>query len=87
MTSFCTAFGALPLMLASGAGAGSLNSIGVVVFYGVLISVLMTLLVVPAVYALVARNTGSPDDVAHRLAQLRQDTVAASPAGSAQPID
>ena len=43
MTSFCTAFGALPLMLASGAGAGSLQSIGVVVFYGVVISVLLTL--------------------------------------------
>ena len=72
MTSFCTAFGALPLMLAAGAGAGSLQSIGVVVFYGVVISVLMTLIVVPVVYALVARNTGSPEDVAHRLDQLRQ---------------
>jgi multidrug efflux pump len=71
MTSFCTAFGALPLMLASGAGAGSLQSIGVVVFYGVVISVLMTLVVVPAVYSLVARNTGSPQDVAHRLEGLR----------------
>jgi multidrug efflux pump len=71
MTSFCTAFGALPLMLAAGAGAGSLQSIGVVVFYGVVISVLMTLVVVPAVYALVARNTGSPQDVAHRLEHLR----------------
>jgi hypothetical protein len=27
--------------------------------------------VVPAVYALVARNTGSPQDVAHRLEGLR----------------
>jgi multidrug efflux pump len=71
MTSFCTAFGALPLMLAAGAGAGSLQSIGVVVFYGVVISVLLTLVVVPAVYALVARNTGSPQDVAHRLEGLR----------------
>jgi multidrug efflux pump len=72
MTSFCTAFGALPLMLAAGAGAGSLQSIGVTVFYGVVISVLLTLLVVPAVYALVARNTGSPQDVAHRLERMRQ---------------
>ena len=87
MTSFCTAFGALPLMLAAGAGAGSLQSIGVVVFYGVVISVLMTLLVVPAVYALVARNTGSPEDVAHRLQQLRQDAATARPAESAQVAD
>jgi multidrug efflux pump len=72
MTSFCTAFGALPLMLAAGAGAGSLQSIGVTVFYGVVISVLLTLLVVPAVYALVARNTGSPQDVTHRLERMRQ---------------
>ncbi len=42
------------------------------VFYGVVISVLLTLLVVPAVYALVARNTGSPQDVTHRLERLRQ---------------
>ena len=60
MTSLCTAFGALPLMLASGAGAESRQSIGVVVFYGVVISVVLTLGVVPAVYTLVARNTGTP---------------------------
>jgi multidrug efflux pump len=83
MTSFCTAFGALPLMLASGAGAESLKSIGVVVFYGVVISVLLTLVVVPAVYALVARNTGSPQAVAQRLERLRASLGRASPAGPA----
>ncbi len=87
MTSFCTAFGALPLMLASGAGAGSLQSIGVVVFYGVVISVLMTLVVVPAVYALVARNTGSPEEVAHRLQNLRQQAAGSRPADSVQHAD
>ena len=87
MTSFCTAFGALPLMLASGAGAGSLQSIGVVVFYGVLISVLMTLVVVPVVYALVARNTGSPEEVAHRLDQLRQKFTGGGPADGTQPAE
>jgi multidrug efflux pump len=87
MTSFCTAFGALPLMLASGAGAGSLQSIGVVVFYGVVISVFMTLLVVPAVYALVARNTGSPEEVAHRLARLRQQVAGSGAADSIQSAD
>jgi len=87
MTSFCTAFGALPLMLAAGAGAGSLQSIGVVVFYGVLISVLMTLIVVPVVYALVARNTGSPEDVAHRLEQLRQKFAGGGPADGTQTVE
>jgi multidrug efflux pump len=80
MTSFCTAFGALPLMLASGAGAQSLQSIGVVVFYGVVISVLLTLLVVPAVYALVARNTGSPQAVSQKLERLRASMAGSRPA-------
>jgi multidrug efflux pump len=87
MTSFCTAFGALPLMLAAGAGAGSLQSIGVVVFYGVVISVLMTLVVVPAVYALVARNTGSPGEVAHRLEQLRRKFASGRPADATQSAE
>jgi multidrug efflux pump len=83
MTSFCTAFGALPLMLASGAGAESLKSIGVVVFYGVVISVLLTLAVVPSVYALVARNTGTPQDVAQRLERVRRSF---GRGGTKQPV-
>jgi len=71
MTSLCTAFGALPLMLASGAGAEARAAIGVVVFYGVVISVFLTLAVVPAVYTLVARNTSSPMAVSQRLESLR----------------
>jgi len=74
-------------MLAAGAGAGSLQSIGVVVFYGVVISVLMTLVVVPAVYALVARNTGSPGEVARRLQQLRQSLAPGRPAKGTQPAE
>ena len=73
MTSFCTAFGALPLLLASGAGAESRQPIGVVVFYGVVISVFLTLLVVPAVYSLVARNTRSPQTIAKMLDKLRRN--------------
>jgi multidrug efflux pump len=71
MTSLCTSFGALPLMLASGAGAEARQAIGVVVFYGVMISVVLTLAVVPAVYTLVARNTSSPMAVSQRLESLR----------------
>ncbi|MGB5103307.1 MAG: efflux RND transporter permease subunit [Steroidobacteraceae bacterium] len=80
MTSFCTAFGALPLLLASGAGAESRQAIGVVVFYGVVISVFLTLAVVPAVYTLVARNTASPQTIAKMIDKLR----AAAPAGVAR---
>jgi len=59
MTSLCTAFGAVPFLFATGAGAEQRRPIGVVVFYGTLLSVLLTLIVVPAVYSLVARKTKS----------------------------
>ena len=61
MTSFCTAFGALPFLFATGAGSEQRKPIGVVVFYGTLVSVCLTLFVVPAVYSLVARRTKSPE--------------------------
>jgi multidrug efflux pump len=61
MTSLCTAFGALPFLFATGAGAEQRQPIGVVVFYGTLVSVLLTLFVVPAVYSLIARRTRSPE--------------------------
>ncbi|HEV7715778.1 MAG TPA: efflux RND transporter permease subunit, partial [Steroidobacteraceae bacterium] len=60
MTSLCSAFGAIPLILAVGAGAENRRPIGAVVLYGVMISMVLTLVVVPAVYTLVARNTRSP---------------------------
>jgi multidrug efflux pump len=61
MTSLCTAFGAVPLMLAHGAGAESRESIGATVFFGTMVSLGMTLYVVPALYLLIARNTRSPE--------------------------
>jgi multidrug efflux pump len=61
MTSLCTAFGAMPLMLAHGAGAESRQSIGAAVFFGTIVSLAMTLYVVPALYLLIARNTRSPE--------------------------
>ncbi len=74
MTSMCTAFGAVPLVLASGAGELSRQSIGAVVFFGVSFSMLLTLIVVPTVYGLVARNTRSPQYVARLI-----DRLSASP--------
>ncbi len=71
MTSLCTAFGSLPLLLASGAGAEQREPIGVVVFFGTTISVLLTLFVVPAVYALVARDHRSPQYLSGLIDRLR----------------
>ncbi len=71
MTSMCTAFGAVPLLLATGAGALSRQSIGAVVFFGVSFSVILTLVVVPTVYSLMARNTHSPEYIATLIQKLR----------------
>jgi multidrug efflux pump len=59
MTSLCTAFGALPFLFATGAGAEQRRPIGIVVFYGTLVAVLLTLVAVPAVYSIFARRTPS----------------------------
>jgi multidrug efflux pump len=69
MTSVATITGALPLLFASGAGAASRVTIGVVVVFGVALSTLLSLFVVPAFYAVLARYTRSPDAVAHTLAE------------------
>jgi multidrug efflux pump len=71
MTSLCTVFGAIPLLIASGAGAESRRSIGAVVVYGVMFSLLLTLYVVPVVYGYIARNTQSPEYIAHLIDKLR----------------
>jgi multidrug efflux pump len=80
MTSMCTAGGAIPLILASGAGALSRQSIGAVVFFGVSFSVVLTLFVIPAVYSLLAKNTHSPEYVAQMIERL-SGKASASPAG------
>jgi multidrug efflux pump len=71
MTSLCTAFGAIPLMLASGAGAESRRTLGVTVFAGVTISVFLTLYITPAIYTLLARGTRSPEHVSRLISKLR----------------
>ncbi len=70
MTSLCTAFGAMPLMTASGAGAESRQAIGAAVFFGTVFSLALTLFVVPALYALLARNTRSPHYVSDLIDRL-----------------
>ncbi len=82
MTSLTTAAGAIPLILTSGAGAETRQAIGVVILSGVLTGMLVTVLIVPTAYALIARGSGSPSDVARRLEAEEQeaDEAAASPA-------
>ncbi len=88
MTSLCTAFGTIPFLLASGAGAEQRLPIGIVVFFGTLVSVLLTLLCVPTLYSLVARRTRSPQHTGQTLDRLlaqNRAQPAADAAGSAAP--
>ena len=70
MTSLTAAIGALPLVFSAGAGATARTIVGVVVFAGVIVSTAMTLFIVPAMYVLLAKNTGSPNNVANRIKAL-----------------
>jgi multidrug efflux pump len=72
MTSAATTFGALPLLLASGAGAESRQPIGIVIVFGVTISAILTLFVVPALYVLFAKRTHSPQHMSQMIEKLRQ---------------
>lgn len=56
MTSVATVAGHFPLILASGPGAASRNSIGVVLVTGMIIGTAFTLFVVPAFYMLIAKD-------------------------------
>ncbi len=67
MTGLTTAAGALPLILSSGAGAETRAAIGIVILFGVVAAAFVTVLFVPTAYALIARGSGSPGDVARRL--------------------
>lgn len=67
MTALATVMGALPLMLGHGAGFETRMVVGVVIVYGVSLATIVTLFLVPMVYALIAQRTGSPLDVTRRL--------------------
>ncbi len=71
MTVLSTVLGALPLALATGAGAESRIAIGVVVIGGLLLSSLITLFLTPVLYHLLAGFTQPVNAVQQRLtAQL-----------------
>jgi multidrug efflux pump len=55
MTAIATILGAVPLAFATGAGAETRNSMGIVIVGGLALSSLLTLFVVPIVYILLDR--------------------------------
>jgi len=70
MTSIATVAGAVPLALATGAGANARSSIGWVIVFGVSIAAMITLFVVPILYRRLARGTSSPQTVSRKLREL-----------------
>jgi len=58
MTTVATIAGNFPLTLVSGAGAAARNSIGIVLVSGMTIGTFFTLLVVPSIYILIAKDHG-----------------------------
>ena len=50
MTTLATIFGAIPLVLASGAGSASRNSIGLVIVGGMIVGTAFTVFVIPVLY-------------------------------------
>jgi len=78
MTSIATAFGALPLVLWQGAGAGSRQTIGVVIFAGAMFATLLTLFVVPVIYGVLARFTKSPEYTARKIEEWEAQEAAAN---------
>jgi multidrug efflux pump len=56
MTSVATVAGNFPLTLVTGAGAAARNSIGIVLVAGMTIGTFFTLLVVPSIYMLIAKD-------------------------------
>ena len=64
MTTGATVLGHFPLVLVTGAGAEARNSIGAVLVFGMLIGTLFTLVILPAIYAVLASNRDMTKDIA-----------------------
>jgi multidrug efflux pump len=71
MTSIATMGGAIPLALSTGAGAEARNAIGWVIVGGVALSTLLTTLIVPSLYLLVAGYSRPSNYVSEMLDKLR----------------
>ncbi|MCC5791904.1 MAG: efflux RND transporter permease subunit [Legionellaceae bacterium] len=72
MTAVSTLFGSIPLIMASGAGSENRISIGLVLFFGISFSTLLSLFAVPVFYAKIARRTKPRNYVSQRLARQKE---------------
>jgi hydrophobic/amphiphilic exporter-1 (mainly G- bacteria), HAE1 family len=61
MTSIAFLLGVVPLMLATGPGAGARASLGTTVFGGMLVSTFVNLIFIPGLYVIIRRERRAPD--------------------------
>jgi multidrug efflux pump len=78
MTSVATIFGALPIALGLGAGASSRRPLGYAIIGGMIVSTLLTLYLVPAVFVVFERLRG-------RRAVAQESGPVLAPAGAGHP--
>jgi HAE1 family hydrophobic/amphiphilic exporter-1/multidrug efflux pump len=79
MTSLATALGALPIALSLGAAATSRIPLGTVIVGGITFSLLLTLLVIPAIYTFVSgrhkKDTNKEYDEIHKQERLQEEKL------------
>jgi HAE1 family hydrophobic/amphiphilic exporter-1/multidrug efflux pump len=78
MTSFAFIFGSVPLAVATGAGAGARQAIGVAVVFGMLVATLIGIFYIPAFYVMLQR-------LSERHSPFRREPEPAQPRGGAAP--
>jgi multidrug efflux pump len=79
MTSAATVCGHFPLTLVTGAGAAARNSIGITVVAGMALGTIFTLLVIPAIYVLLAKQHAGEDIAAVNDFDVLDDPVESAP--------
>ncbi|MBK1872560.1 efflux RND transporter permease subunit [Marinobacter sp. 1-3A] len=67
MTTISTVFGAVPLVVATGAGAESRAAIGMVILGGLIFATTLTLFIIPVLYNLLAGFAKSANAIEHEL--------------------
>jgi multidrug efflux pump len=79
MTSVATVCGHFPLTLVSGAGAAARNSIGIIIVAGMALGTIFTLLVIPSIYMLIAKeHVGEREAVPAKDADLAVGEIVAA---------
>ena len=87
MTSAATICGHFPLTLVSGAGAAARNSIGITIVAGMALGTIFTLLVIPSIYVLIAKqHVGEESGTIARDFALAEEKTEAVPQASGAPV-